>query len=109
MVDRTAGPEFNSKGYLTDFSAWNRELALELAQAHDLELTACHWQVIDFLRDYYRKFELAPDPRVVVKELSQAISPNAPCTRKHLDGLFGKDGCRLACRIAGLPDCHCRM
>jgi tRNA 2-thiouridine synthesizing protein E len=108
MANQGTGLEFNSKGYLADFDAWHKDFAIGLAKEHELELTECHWHVIDFLRDYYSTYELAPDPREIIKKLSKQISPVTPCTRKHLDGLFGKGGCELACRIAGLPDCHCR-
>jgi TusE/DsrC/DsvC family sulfur relay protein len=108
MLNQDINPEFNNKGYLADFSAWNKDLAIRLAEENGVELADCHWLVIEFLRNYYSEYELAPDPREIIKQLSKEINPTAPCTRKHLDGLFGKGGCKLACKIAGLPDCHCR-
>ena len=108
MLNHSTTPEFNSKGYLADFNAWDRDLAVRLAQDHDVELTDCHWLIIDYLRDYYSEYELAPDPREIIKQLSKKITPGTKCTRAHLDGLFGEGGCKLACKIAGLPDCHCR-
>ena len=100
--------EFNSNGYLVNFDAWSKEFAIDMAAEHGLELTDCHWLVIDFLRDYQAEYDMAPDPRVIIKKLSKEINPTAPCTRQHLEGLFGEGGCKLACKIAGLPNCHCR-
>jgi tRNA 2-thiouridine synthesizing protein E len=100
--------EFNNKGYLVNFDAWTKDFAIDMAEEHGLELTDCHWLVINYLRDYQAEYDMAPDPRVIIKNLSKEINPTAPCTRKHLEGLFGEGGCKLACKIAGLPNCHCR-
>ena len=36
------------EGYLKRQSDWSRELAIELAQADDIELSDAHWEVISF-------------------------------------------------------------
>jgi len=108
MLNSIADVEFNSKGYMANFDAWNKELALEMAKEHNLELTDCHWMVINFLRDYYTEYGIAPDPREIVNRIGKAINPHMKCDRKHLEGLFSEGGCKLACKIAGLPGCHCR-
>jgi len=108
MLNQNTNLEINDKGYLVNFDAWDKDFAINLASEHNLELTDCHWQVINFLRDYQAEYGIAPDPREVVKKLSKKINPNAKCTTKQLDGLFGEGGCKLACKIAGLQDCHCR-
>ena len=108
MLNQSTGLELNSRGYLINFDAWDKDFAVKLAKEHDLDLTDCHWLIINFLRDYYSEYGIAPEPRVIIKNLSKQINPTAPCTRKHLEGLFGQDGCKLACKIAGLPNCHCK-
>ncbi len=108
MLNQIAGFELNSKGYLINFDAWNEDFAIKLAKENDLDLTGYHWLIINFLRDYQSEYGIAPDPREIIKKLSKQINPTAPCTRKHLEGLFGQGGCKLACKIAGLPNCHCR-
>lgn len=100
--------ELNSKGYLINFEAWNKDFAIKMATDHNIELTECHWHIINFLRDYYPEFGISPDPREIIKKLGKQINPNVPCTKKHLEGLFAEGGCKLACKIAGLPGCHCR-
>ena len=107
MLNQSTGLEFNSKGYLINFDAWNKDFATKLAKEHDLDLTDCHWLIINYLRDYFSEYGIAPEPRVIIKNLSNQINPTAPCTRKHLEGLFAQGGCELACKIAGLPTCHC--
>jgi tRNA 2-thiouridine synthesizing protein E len=108
MLNQGTNLELNSKGYLIDFDAWNKDFAMTMAKDHDVDLTDCHWLIIDFLRDYFAEYNIPPEPGVIIKRLSSQINPTAPCTRKHLDGLFGQGGCELACKIAGLPNCHCR-
>jgi TusE/DsrC/DsvC family sulfur relay protein len=105
---QNANLELNNKGYLVNFDAWTREFAMDMAQEHGIELTDCHWLVINFLRDFQAEYGVAPDHREIIKKLSKQINPTTPCTRKNLDKLFGDGGCKLACKIAGLPDCHCR-
>jgi len=109
MLNQKAGYELDSNGYLSDFNMWSKGFAVDLAEENGIELTECHWHVINYLRDYWSEFGLAPDPRVIVKNLSEKITPAGPqCTKSHLEGMFGEDGCKLACKIAGLQNCHCR-
>ena len=108
MLNQSTDLEFNSKGYLVNFDAWNKDFAVNMAKEHDLDLTECHWLIINFLRDYYSEYDIAPEPGVIIKNLSQQISPSTPCTRKHLEALFAQGGCELDCKIAGLPNCHCK-
>ena len=97
----------NKKGYLVRFEDWDRDVALSMAKDEGLTLTACHWKVIEFLRDYYATHEIPPSPRVVVKSMGHEISAHVPCTRKRFAALFPDGGCHQACRIAGLPDYYC--
>ena len=108
MLHQSTGLEFNSKGYLVNFDAWNKDFAITLAKENGVELTDCHWLIINYLRDYYTEYGIAPEPRIIIKNLSHQISPTEPCTRKRLEGLFAQGGCKLACKIAGLQNCHCR-
>jgi tRNA 2-thiouridine synthesizing protein E len=108
MLNQSTDLEFNSKGYLVNFDAWNRDLAIQLAKEHDIELTDCHWLIINFLREYYMEYDIAPEPRIIIKSLGKQINPTEPCTKKQLEGLFVQGGCELACKIAGLPNCHCK-
>lgn len=99
--------EFNPKGFLSHFDDWSTEVAEAIAGEEGLKLTACHWAVINFLRDYYHEFEHPPSPRLVIKGIGEHLTLNAPCTRRTLEGLFPDGGCKQACRVAGLPDYYC--
>lgn len=108
MSIQKEGLEFNSKGYLINFDAWNRDVAIAMAKEHGLELTECHWHVINFLRDYHLEYGVAPGPRDIIHKLGKKIHPGASCKKQHLENLFAQGGCKLACKMAGLPDSFCR-
>jgi len=108
MLNKNVGLELNSKGYLVNFDAWDEDFAIKLAKENGLDLTGYHWLIINFLRDYQLEYGIAPDHREIIKRLGKKINPTGPCTREHLEDLFGQGGCELACKVAGLPNCHCR-
>jgi tRNA 2-thiouridine synthesizing protein E len=99
--------EFNNKGHLVRFDDWRKEVAEALAAKEGLSLSECHWSVINYLREYYAEFETSPSPRLIIREIGEKLTMNAPCTRKTLDALFPNGGCKQACRIAGLPEYYC--
>ncbi len=92
----------DSSGYLLDASQWDRNLAIHWAAQDDLELTESHWQVIDFLRQFYQQFETAPGMRMLLKALQKAYGDEFS-TSRHLYQLFPLGPAKQACRYAGLP------
>jgi len=87
--------EYDNEGFLVDRYDWGETLAHDLARKDGIPvLTAEHWQVIFYIRDYYNSFEVLPSPRRVCQQLG----------RKGYDisAMFGN--CLNACRIAGLPN-----
>lgn len=106
---QVAGREvrFNNKGLLASFHDWDNDLAEALAADDGIELTDCHWTVINFMREYYAFHEIPPSPKVMIRAIGTQVSMHTPCTRRTLDNLFPEGGCRQACRIAGLPDFYC--
>ena len=96
----------NDKGYLIDFEDWDKEVAEAMAHADHLTLTHCHWVAIDFLRDFYRRYEIPPSARSLIRAVGDQISEHG-CSKKTLDTIFPLGGCKHACRLAGLPDAYC--
>ncbi len=100
--------QLNNKGHLIDFDAWTHDVGMALAKGEGLELTECHWSVIDYLRQYYSVHEIPPSPRLIIKEIGEHLTESgASCTRNDLKTLFPDGGCKQACRIAGLPVYYC--
>jgi TusE/DsrC/DsvC family sulfur relay protein len=88
--------DFDEKGYLIEFGSWNRELAEELATIDEIkELTAEHWHVINYLRQFQDTKGTAPMIRIMCRE--------SGCSLQKIYDLFPKGPAKGACRVAGLP------
>ncbi|MCL4725659.1 MAG: TusE/DsrC/DsvC family sulfur relay protein, partial [Rhodocyclaceae bacterium] len=59
----------DEEGYLTDINEWNEDVAKVLAQNENIDMTEQHWEVINFLREYYNEFQIAPAVRVLTKAI----------------------------------------
>ena len=88
--------EFDDDGYLVDRTAWNEEIAEELAKEVEInELTEDHWKVITFLRKEYESSEAIPTLRKTGKQSGVDM--------KQLYTLFPDGPVKKAAFIAGLP------
>ncbi len=94
--------EVDDDGYLINLDDWTKELADELAKGDGLTLTDAHWEVINFLRDYYKQYQIAPMIKILVKEIGKAMGPEKGNT-KYLYELYPAGPAKQACRYAGLP------
>lgn len=99
---------FNNMGFMADFWAWDDEVAQGLAEEDGLQLQACHWAVIRFLREYYSHHLIPPPSRVMFHALGNELAQEGSCSADAILRLFPNGGCRQACRIAGLPDYFCQ-
>lgn len=94
--------ETDEEGYLVDLSEWTKEAALELAKTEDMELTDSHWEVIEFLREYYAEYQIAPAVRVLTKAIGKKLGKEKG-NSKYLYELFPYGPAKQACKVAGLP------
>ena len=94
--------EHDEEGYLTDINEWNEDLAEEIAKAEGIDLTPEHWEVVNFLREYYNEYQIAPAIRVLTKALSKKLGADKG-NNKYLYELFPYGPAKQACKIAGLP------
>lgn len=94
--------EHDEEGYLTDINQWSKELAEILAKDEGIEMTPEHWEVINFLREYYEEYQIAPAIRVLVKALKNKFGPDKG-SNKYLYELFPYGPAKQACKIGGLP------
>ena len=94
--------EVDEEGYLVDLSDWDKDVALELAKGEGVEMTESHWEVIDFLREYYDEYQIAPAVRVLTKAIGKKLGPEKG-NSKYLYELFPYGPAKQACKIAGLP------
>lgn len=94
--------EVDEDGYIVNLDDWTPELAEHLAKDDGIALSDAHWEVINFLRDYYQKYQIAPMIKILVKELGKAMGPEKGNT-KYLYELYPAGPAKQACRFAGLP------
>ena len=94
--------EHDEEGFIEDISQWTLDLANFLADEEKIDMTDEHWEVVNFLRDYYNEYQIAPAIRVLVKALREKIGPEKG-NNKYLYELFPYGPAKQACKIAGLP------
>ena len=94
--------EADEEGYLTDISAWNKELAVLIAADEKIEMNDDAWEVVNFLRNYYEEYQIAPAVRVLTKAVKKSLGPEKG-NSKYLYELFPYGPAKQACKIAGLP------
>ncbi len=94
--------EVDEEGYLQNLEDWVPELAKVMSEQDGQELTDEHWEIINFLRDYYQKYQIAPMIKILVKEIKKNMGPEKGNT-KYLYQLFPDGPAKQACRYAGLP------
>lgn len=94
--------EVDEEGYLSNLADWERGLAATMAKEDELELTDDHWEIIDFLREYYDEYQIAPAVRVLTKSIGKRLGKEKG-NSKYLYQLFPYGPAKQACRYAGLP------
>lgn len=94
--------EVDEEGYLVNLSDWSEEVAEFLAKEEKVEMTPNHWEVVNFLREYYNEYQIAPAIRVLTKAIAKKLGPDKG-NNKYLYELFPYGPAKQACKIAGLP------
>jgi tRNA 2-thiouridine synthesizing protein E len=88
--------EVDEDGFIQEPECWSEALAAAIAKTEDVpELTENHWKVINYLRDYYQQFGIAPMIRKLCKETGFSL--------KEIYDMFPSGPAKGACKIAGLP------
>ena len=94
--------ETDEEGYLADLNQWRQELGTAMALADGAPLDENHWEVINFLREYYEEYQIAPAVRVLTKAIGKKLGKDKG-TSKYLYELFPYGPAKQACKYAGLP------
>jgi dissimilatory sulfite reductase related protein len=94
--------ETDEEGYLVNLADWNKEVAEHIAQTENVNMTDQHWEVVDFLREYYDEYQIAPAVRVLTKAIGKKLGPEKG-NSQYLYELFPYGPAKQACKIAGLP------
>lgn len=88
--------EVDEDGFIQEPNLWNEQLAVALGKIEGVDtLTEEHWGVVNFLRNYYMEFGVAPMIRKLCKSTGFPL--------KKIYELFPSGPAKGACKIAGLP------
>jgi tRNA 2-thiouridine synthesizing protein E len=91
----------DNEGFLLHPADWSQTVARAIARECGQELDERHWQVIDYIRDYYERTETVPEARKLLRFLRDNCGDELG-TRKALYRLFPTGYGQTACKIAGM-------
>jgi TusE/DsrC/DsvC family sulfur relay protein len=94
--------ETDEEGYLVTLSDWSEEVAGQIAKSENIDMSPSHWEVVNFLREYYDEYQIAPAVRVLTKAIGKKLGPDKG-NSQYLYELFPYGPAKQACKIAGLP------
>jgi tRNA 2-thiouridine synthesizing protein E len=88
--------EVDEDGFIQEPDRWDENVAAALATTEGIDtLTDDHWKVMNYLRNYYLEFGVAPMIRKLCKETGFKL--------KEIYELFPSGPAKGACKLAGLP------
>jgi len=93
--------EIDEDGFIQEPEKWNNEVAEDLAKIEAEytpgtdKMSEDHWTIVNYLRDYFLQYEIAPPIRMVTRKTGIDL--------KTIYGLFPKGPAAGACKVAGLP------
>ena len=96
------GTEVDEEGYLLKISDWSREIAIAMSEEDGIDLSSEHWEVINFLQEYFKEYDFAPAVRVLTKAIAKKLG-NDKGNFRYLYSLFPYGPAKQGCRFAGLP------
>ncbi|MFH1726524.1 MAG: TusE/DsrC/DsvC family sulfur relay protein [Elusimicrobiota bacterium] len=87
--------EVDEDGFMQEPEGWNEAIAKALATTEGVaEMTEEHWKLVNYLREYYLKFGIAPMIRKLCKQTGFPL--------KKVYELFPSGPAKGACKVAGL-------
>jgi tRNA 2-thiouridine synthesizing protein E len=92
----------DKQGYLLNHLVWQEKLALVMARNDKFELTEAHWEVINFVRQFYLTYNTSPAIRALTKAMKAEFG-EAKASSRYLYKLFPEGPAKQATKYAGLP------
>jgi len=91
----TVAIDVDEDGFMQEPDKWNEEVAKALATTEGVaEMTEEHWKLVNYLRNYFLQFGVAPMIRKLCKETGYDL--------KKVYALFPSGPAKGACKVAGL-------
>jgi len=92
----------DKQGYLLDHTLWQGSLGVVMAKNDHFELTEAHWEVINFVRQFYLTYNTSPAIRALTKAMKAEFGEEKASSR-YLFKLFPDGPAKQATKYAGLP------
>lgn len=93
--------DVDNEGYLLEPKDWNLEVAVELANILEIDMTEHHWFVVNYVREHFDTTSCIPETRHLLKAIKEKYGQEKG-TRKYLYKLFPYGYGQMACKIAGM-------
>lgn len=93
--------EIDADGFLLNLDDWDAEVGEFLAYLDDLVLSDAHWEIIDIVRDYYRRYGISPEINVLLAQMKKKLGPDKG-KPIYLLSLFPNGAVQVS-KIAGTP------
>jgi len=88
--------EIDEDGFIQEPGKWDKAVAEDIAKTEEAyPMTEDHWKIVNYLRNYFLEFEIAPPIRMVTKQTGFDL--------KTIYKLFPGGPAKGACKVAGLP------
>jgi len=88
--------DIDEDGFIQEPEKWSNAIAEDLAKTEEVEnMSDEHWHVVNYIRDYFIQFGVAPPIRMLCKKTENDL--------KQIYQLFPSGPAKGACKIAGLP------
>jgi TusE/DsrC/DsvC family sulfur relay protein len=88
--------DIDEDGFIQEPEKWDKAVAEDIAKTEEAyPMSDDHWKVVNYLRNYFLEFEIAPPIRMVTKQTGFDL--------KTIYKLFPGGPAKGACKVAGLP------
>jgi TusE/DsrC/DsvC family sulfur relay protein len=88
--------EIDEDGFIQEPEKWDKAVAEDIAKTEEaFPMSDEHWKLVNYLRNYFLEFEIAPPVRMVIKQTGLDL--------KTIYKLFPGGPAKGACKVAGLP------
>jgi tRNA 2-thiouridine synthesizing protein E len=88
--------EVDEDGFIQEAEKWDHVVAQALASSEGVDhLGEGHWKLVQYLRDHYQKFGVAPMIRKLCRDTGFKLS--------EIYEMFPTGPAKGACKVAGLP------
>ncbi|MXP56145.1 TusE/DsrC/DsvC family sulfur relay protein [Pantoea sp. Mhis] len=102
MISIDENIKTDPEGYLKNSANWNIIWAKATAKQEELIMNEEHWEIVYFIRSFYKKYNIVPTMRFLVKAMIKEYG-KVKGNSHYLFYLFPKGPIKQATKIAGLP------